>query len=207
MGFTCKIFGHKWERLPKECLRRCRVCGTTEAVEHQWKPVEGQCREECTVCGKRSDVEHSFVGCKCVKCGEEKHSYIYADGDATDLQCCTECGEYDFPLHLRDRSTEGTLEMFEKLISLHGDILPQIFWGDYHISRIAANMRQFPEKVERILNTLYERGVQIEAIDDIRKRIEENKKNSSLSDAEIRRQEYDANADEGIFRGGVRGGW
>jgi hypothetical protein len=68
-------------------------------------------------------------------------------------------------------------------------------------------MRQFPEKVERILNTLYERGVQTEAIDDIRKRIKENKKNSSLSDAEIRRQEYDANADEGIFNGGVRGGW
>lgn len=207
MGLICKVFGHKWEHLPNKCSRRCHVCGTTEAIEHQWQPIEGQCKEKCTVCGKMRNIEHSFIGCKCVRCGEEKHSYIYADGSVTDLQRCIKCGEYDFPLHLRDRSTEGTLDMFEKLITLHGDILPQIFWGSYHISWIASNMQQFPEKVERILNTLYKHGVQTEAIDDIRNKIEEGKAKSSLMDADIRRQEYDANADEGIFNGGVRGGW
>jgi hypothetical protein len=53
MGFLCKTFGHKWERLLNECSRRCRVCGATETIEHQWQQIEGQCAEKCKVCGKR----------------------------------------------------------------------------------------------------------------------------------------------------------
>lgn len=100
--------------------------------------------------------------------------------------------------------------MFETLISLHGDILPQIISTDhiYNVIAydvIAAKRQQLSEKEERILILLYEHGVQIKAIDDIRARIEERKKSRYLSDDEIRRQEYDTNADEGIFHGGVRG--
>jgi hypothetical protein len=31
--------------------------------------------------------------------------------------------------------------MFEKLITLHDDILPQIFWGSYHILWIASDRK------------------------------------------------------------------
>ena len=211
MGFLCKTFGHKWERLLNECSRRCRVCGATETIEHQWQQIEGQCAEKCKVCGKRRNIECTFDGCKCVRCGNEKHSYVYVDGDATDLQLCTKCGKYYLSSHLRTRNTEeGILDMFETLISLHGDILPQIISTDhiYNVIAydvIAAKRQQLSEKEERILILLYEHGVQIKAIDYIRARIEERKKSRYLSDDEIRRQEYDTNADEGIFHGGVRG--
>ncbi|MCL2651114.1 MAG: hypothetical protein FWD60_08855 [Candidatus Azobacteroides sp.] len=36
MGFTCKIFGHKWILLENKCIEKCSICGKERSVEHKW---------------------------------------------------------------------------------------------------------------------------------------------------------------------------
>jgi hypothetical protein len=62
MGFLCKTFGHKWERLLNECSRRCRVCGATETIEHQWQQIEGQCAENAKSAVKGAILNVPLMG-------------------------------------------------------------------------------------------------------------------------------------------------
>jgi ribosomal protein S27E len=206
MGFLCKVFGHKWEHLPNECSRRCRVCGTTETIEHQWQLIEGQCREKCLNCGKTRDIQHTFIRCECTRCGKVEHQYEYVDGEVTDLQRCKSCGKYYLSPYGRARTDEKAIEAYASLITLHGEVLPQVFNDAYLIRKITGYAERFPDMVIQILDALDAQNIQRNVIAEERTRVKELKETSSLTQEEIRRQEYDANADEGIFHGGVRGG-
>ena len=46
MGFLCKTFGHKWERLLNECSRRCRVELETSSINGK---IEGQVETKSAV--------------------------------------------------------------------------------------------------------------------------------------------------------------
>jgi len=69
MGFTCKIFGHKWN-----CCK-CERCGAIRDVGHKWSICEGKCIEKCEICGKEQKIEHTWNGCKCSRCGEVDFSF------------------------------------------------------------------------------------------------------------------------------------
>ena len=115
MGFLCKTFGHKWERLLNECSRRCRVCGATETIEHQWQQIEGQCRK-CKVCGKRRNIECTLMVQMC-EMRKRKAPYVYVDGDATDSASVPNVVSIICRLSRTRNTEEGILDMFETLIS------------------------------------------------------------------------------------------
>jgi len=93
MGFTCKIFGHKWNGC------KCERCGTTRDEGHNWVIVEGKCIEKCSVCGKERNIEHKWNGCKCERCGNvrneyDRHNWVIVEGKC--VKVCSICGREDF---------------------------------------------------------------------------------------------------------------
>ena len=90
MGFTCKIFGHKWNGC------KCERCGTIREDRHNWSIIEGKCIEKCSVCGKERNIEHkwSILKGKCIEkcsiCGKERsieHKWSLVDGKEKCLKC------------------------------------------------------------------------------------------------------------------------
>ena len=63
MGFTCKIFGHKWNGC------KCIKCGVRRDEGHNYLIAEGKCVEKCSICGKERTIEHEWNGGKCKRCG------------------------------------------------------------------------------------------------------------------------------------------
>lgn len=85
MGFTCKIFGHKWN-----CCT-CVRCSAKRDEQHNWNGCT------CSCCGKARDEQHNWNGCKCSRCGkvrDSQHTYVFLK--STDSFCediCTQCGK------------------------------------------------------------------------------------------------------------------
>ena len=94
MGFTCKIFGHKWngckcERCGKirgeqhdweKCI--CKRCGTIRDTEHNYKPMKHQFRERCSVCGNIKLIKDA----KCEKCGIPLSSVTQKENEINQWQ-------------------------------------------------------------------------------------------------------------------------
>ena len=81
MGFTCKIFGHKWNGC------KCERCGTSRDERHNWNGCK------CERCGAIRKEGHNWNGCKCEQCGamrKEGHNYVLLD-NCTEK--CSICGK------------------------------------------------------------------------------------------------------------------
>jgi len=88
MGFTCKIFGHKWNGC------KCEKCGDIIDEGHNWSIIKGKCIEKCFVCGKERSVEHKWNGCKCEQCGatrDVEHNWSIIKGKC--IEKCSVCGK------------------------------------------------------------------------------------------------------------------
>ena len=90
MGFTCKIFGHKWILLDNKCIEKCSICDKEREVEHKWNYckcerckatrdfvhnwilLDYECIEKCSICGKEREVEHKWSDYKCERCGTRR---------------------------------------------------------------------------------------------------------------------------------------
>lgn len=184
MSFICKIAGHSWQN------GRCRRCGEVHEA-HQWERMPAKCELRCSVCGLNKGIVHQWTpvngACKekCVLCGEERESHRWVTQGC--IRVCSRCSK-----------SEGS-HQWEKIVHSHAKPHPDTY-SDGCKCTVCGATNSYGE---HLFKRVQENGAYV-----IKCSVCGFVKNSqSVKDTAKSRDEYDANADEGIFNGGVRAGW
>lgn len=183
-GFFCKISGHNWEH------GQCRRCGETHE-KHQWEQMPGKCKLRCLVCGFDKETAHQWMPfdgtCreKCAFCSEERASHRWVLQGC--IRVCSKCGKSEGKHH------------WMKIVHSHAKPHPDTYSDGCKCTECGATNPYGEHRFEQVQeNSAYVIKCSVCGFVKSKQPAEDTVKS---------RDEYDANADEGIFNGGVRGGW